>query len=238
MVAEKTLTDAETAKIKSLLSSGMTQRAVQRQTGLSRRQISKVAGIDTADENPFSEDPRKISKDEAAKAIHALSIRPRGVKNSELASILAAHFGFRRNKDTGAFELDMSDGQFSYLKKKARDIPTLTNSPLFVPEWMPRETPVIACRTLLNLAANLQDRITETVLEFCETYPDSSPARVCEELIYLAVGKAKNEPVESRCKRNMIAAIELQARQVGTPKTEDHKTPALVCDEELDVLCI
>ncbi|VVM81818.1 hypothetical protein [Pseudomonas fluorescens] len=238
MVEEKTLTNDETTRIRTLLASGMTQRAVHRETGLSRRQIAKVGTIETADDNPFSDEPERLTKAAAAKAIHALSIRPQGVKNSELSSILAAHFGFRRNKNDGSSELNMSDGQLSYLKKKSRETQALYLPPLFIPEWMPRQTPITAFKTLLEHASHLQDRISEIVLEFCSAYPESSTARVYEELICIAIKQATKEPVERRCERNMAAAEALQSRLGPTSVSLAIRQTELISDDEIDALCI
>ncbi|MHC8310048.1 hypothetical protein ACYZUC_10615 [Pseudomonas sp. GT1P32] len=216
MTKEKTLTPDEISRIKTLLSSNMKQREVALETGLSRRQVAKVAtkeAASKADNDALSDDqPALMTKAVAIKTTHALSVRPQGVKKSELYPTFSDHFGYKRNDETGLNELNMTRGQSDYLKKKAREIEGAVRPPLFVPDWLPRVDPVEACNTLLRYASALQDRITDMVMDFCEQYPDSHPRRFYEELIFIALWQSTKEPVETRCVRNMTTAEQLRER--------------------------
>ena len=239
MSKAKTSTKEEIERVQYLVSLGHGQREIERETGLSRRQIAKIVNSDVAEKSDFDfEEPQRMSTDGAARAVHELSIRPQGVKNSELSAILAAHFGYRKNKDTGARELNMTKAQLDYLKKKARAISSPSLQPLFVPEWLPRTAPTAAFNILLGHASDLQDRITEIVMDFCEQFPDSSPSMIYEELVRIAVSSTTKEPVERRCERNMLAAGELETRWEGASKLFQRTPLRPIIDAEFDTICM
>lgn len=233
------LTENQAVQIATdLLAQGASVREAAKTTGLSRRQINKLRDRPKEDdEGPFEEIRRPlITKKQAVAQVWELSARPEGVKRSELGPIFKAHFGLKKDEINGSVELDMTQNQYRYLKNlvQAKEHPEAT--PLFVPEWMPREGALEAHYELINLASDLQDVMTEKVLEFCNRFTGSSPVSVFQELANLAIPKVFPGSLEVLCDRNLKAAEELN-RRVG-PKVVPPGSPVFSSDAELDALCV
>ncbi|WP_341522243.1 hypothetical protein AABC73_02005 [Pseudomonas sp. G.S.17] len=221
-----------------LLEQGQSIRAVAESTGLSRRQVTKLkAKLNKEDCGPFGEvDHPFISQQQAVAKTLALSVRPEGVKRSELWAILKARFGLVKNELTGAFELGMTKHQYRYLKESVRAAGQAEVTPLFVPEWMPRHDALEANRELLRAASDLQDVMTEKVLEFCSRFPGTSFKWVFQELLNLAAPGVYPGSVEALCERNLEVAEEL-SRRVGRRVVQEVK-PVFTSDAELEALCV
>lgn len=221
-----------------LLEQGHSIRAVADSTGLSRRQVTKLkAYADGGDRDPFGEvDQTTISQKQAVAKVLALSIRPEGVKRSELGVVLKARFGLARNEQTGATELNMTQHQYRYLKDSVRAVEQGEVAPLFVPEWMPRHGALEAHYELLRAASELQDLMTEKVLELSDRFPGSSFKWVFQELINLAIPGFFPGSVEALCERNLKVAEELGQR-VGRPAAPIIE-PVVAPDAELEALCV
>lgn len=221
-----------------LLGQGLSMRAVAESTGLSRRQVTKLkASLNNEDSGPFAEvDHVVISQRQAVTKILALSVRPEGVKRSELGPVLKARFGLARNELTGAFELQMTNNQYRYLKDSVRAVGRAEVAPLFVPEWMPRQRALEANRELLRAASDLQDVMTEKVLELCHRFPGTPFKWAFKELLNLAIPGAYPGSVETLCDRNLKTAEELDQRvdRRDVLKVE----PVSTSDVELEALCV
>jgi len=220
-----------------LLGQGLSVRAVSESTGLSRRQVTKLkANLNNEDCGPFGEvNHAVISQQQAVTKILALSVRPEGVKRSELGPVLKARFGLAKNELTGAVELRMTKHQYRYLKESVRAAGQAEVAPLFVPEWMPRQGALEANRELLRAASDLQDVMTEKVLELCSRFPGTPFKWVFQELLNLAIPGAYPGSVETLCDRNLNVAEEL-GRRVGRRATQMVE-PVLTPDVELEALC-
>lgn len=221
-----------------LLEQGHSIRAVAGSTGLSRRQVTKLKTYtDEEDCGPFGEvDQTTISQKQAVAKVLALSVRPEGVKRSELGVVLKARFGLAKNEQTGAAELNMTKNQYRYLRDSVRAVDQGEVAPLFVPEWMPRHGALEAHYALLRVASEIQDVMTEKVLELCDRFPGSSFKWVFQELVNLAIPDVFPGSVEALCERNFKAAEELGQR-VGHHAVQTIE-PMVARDAELEALCV
>ncbi|MEH3022112.1 MAG: hypothetical protein PGN19_05140 [Pseudomonas oryzihabitans] len=221
-----------------MLTQGASIRAASDATGLSRRQVTKLRGsFNSMDKETFMQDAEaRISQKQAVAQVFSMSIRPEGVKRSELHSTLKARYGLRRDEITGSIELDMTKHQYRYLKESALALREAEDTPLFVPEWMPRYGALNAHNALIKAAIELQEVMTEKVLELCDGFSGSSYKMVFQELINLAVSGVSSCPVESRCDLNLKSAEELD-RRVGR-MTGHPAEPTAAFDPELDSLCV
>lgn len=221
-----------------LLGQGLSVRAVAQSTGLSRRQVTKLkANLNEEDCGPFGEvSHTTISQPQAVAEILALSIRPEGVKRSELGKVLKARFGLARNELTGAFELKMTKNQYRYLKDSVRAAGLAEVAPLFVPEWMPRQGALEANCELLKAASDLQDVMTEKVLDLCGRFPGASFKWTFQELLNLAIPGVYPGSVETLCERNLKIAEEL-GRRVSCRVTQEVES-VFISDAELETLCV
>ena len=198
-----------------LIVGGYSERAVERKTGLSRRQIRKIVNqTENKQEDPFgtSLPLKSLSHSQARQMVHSLAVRPGGVKRSELSQILGALFGFRDDEKTGARTLAMTPSQYEYLRTKVLEIPSEGYAPLFVPEWVPRENPKNALNCLLELASNLMSFIDEEVAELCHRFPEIKPKYARRELIGLAVKEASPRPLSAVCDQNTEVVAALSSR--------------------------
>lgn len=223
-----------------LLAEGMSIRATADATGLSRRQVTKLKELPKEEDNgPFGETRKTlISQEQAVAKVLDLSTRPEGVKRSELGPILKARFGLKSNETTGSVELNMTKHQYRYLKESAQAKGHPAATPFFVPEWMPRNGAIEAHSELIKIASDLQDLMTEKVMELCNRFPGSSYKWVFQELVKLAIPNVFPGSVEDLCDRNLKAAEELDrrvGRMVACPVTVE---PVPTSDAELDALCI
>lgn len=230
--------EAVSSTASRLLEKGLSVRAVAESTGLSRRQVTKLkANSNREDSDPFAGAIHSvISQKQAVSMTLALSVRPEGVKRSELGPVLRARFGLEKSEVTGAFELKMTKNQYRYLKDTVRVAKQTKVSPLFVPEWMPRQRALEANRELNKAAYDLQDVMTEKVIDLCSRFPGASFKWVFQELINLAVPGAYPGSVETLCKRNLEIAEELDQR-VGH-ETSLKVEPMFVSDNEFEALCV
>lgn len=221
-----------------LLEHGHSIRAVADSTGLSRRQVTKLkAYTDEEDCGPFgSVDQITISQKQAVAEVLALSIRPEGVKRSELRVVLKARFGLARNEQTSAIELNMTKHQYRYLRDSVRAVKQGEVAPLFVPEWMPRHGALEAHYELLRAASELQDVVTEKALELCDRFPGSSYKWVFQELVNLAIPDVFPGSVEALCERNLKVAEELGQRV--SHQAVQMIEPMVARDDELEALCV
>lgn len=250
MVAKKIATPAEAAHVRRLIEQGKRPSAIARETGLGRRLVAKIVDAETtkaANATEFEPARETMTRTEAVKTIHTLATRPQGVKNSELSPVLGALFGYRSNKDTGARELDMTKGQMDHLKKTVRTEGDGLHPPMFVPDWLPRQAPIEAWVDLLQLASELQDRITDMVIDYCARHPEVTHRQVHRELVQIAIPEAGKEPVEVRCARYLQAAEALHERLEQGPEatadrrqhlSQDRSSGAVTVDADLDALCI
>lgn len=226
-----------------LLAEGMSIRATADATGLSRRKVTDLKKLPKEEDNgPFGETRKTlISQKQAVAKVLDLSTRPEGVKRSELGPILKARFGLKANETTGSVELNMTKHQYRYLKESAQakgHSAVTPVTPLFVPEWMPRNGAIEAHSELIKIASDLQDLMTEKVMELCNRFPGSSYKWVFQELVNLAIPNVFPGSVEDLCDRNLKAAEELDRRvghMVACPVTVG---PVSTSDAELDALCI
>lgn len=221
-----------------LLGQGLSVRAVAEFTGLSRRQVTKLKASSNKEESgPFAEvNHALISQRQAVTKILALSVRPEGVKRSELGPVLKARFGLAKNELTGAFELKMTHNQYRYLKDSVRAVGQAGIAPLFVPEWMPRQKALEANRELLRAASDLQDVMTEKVFELCNRFPGTPFKWVFQELLNLTLPGAYPGSVETLCERNLKIAEELD-RRVGCEVIQKADS-VFISDTELEALCV
>lgn len=141
-----------------MLTQGASIRAASDATGLSRRQVTKLRGsFNSIDKETFMQDTEaRISQKQAVAQVFSMSIRPEGVKRSELHSTLKARYGLRRDEITGSVELDMTKHQYRYLKESALALREAGDTPLFVPEWIPRYGALNAHNALIKAAIELQ----------------------------------------------------------------------------------
>ena len=221
-----------------LLGQGLSVRAVAESTGLSRRQVTKLkANLNKEDFGPFAEvNHAVISQQQAVTKILVLSVRPEGVKRSELGPVLKARYGLAKNELTGAFELKMTNNQYRYLKDSVRAVGQAKVAPLFVPEWMPRQRALEANRELLRAASDLQDVMTEKVLELCNRFPGAPFKWVFQELLNLAIPGVYPGSVETLCERNFNIAEELDRR--GGHRVVQKAGSVFISDTELEALCV
>lgn len=237
-----TVSDSQKQQVLQLLHEGLSEREISARTKLSRRQIRNIKQQAPTEEasTPLAYDnkpnmPRKVAIAELVK----LSTRPEGVRKSEMWPVLRALFGLRLN-EKGKWELNMSDDQLRYLKKRTTEAAAKQGKvALFIPEWLPRQAPIAANDMLLTIAGCLQDRAHEYVSEFMSFFPEASRKYVFKELIGLAFKQASPEPVETKCKRNAEAAEQLQ-RRLGdlAGKPAANEPFAYSPNAELDRLCV
>lgn len=222
-----------------LLAQGSSGRAAATASGLSRRQVNKLKELPQGEHNgPFDEMPKRLtSKKQAVAQIWELSARPEGVKRSELGSIFRAHFGTKTDETTGSVTLNMTKHQYRYLKElvQAKEHST-EDAPLFVPEWMPRDGALDAHVGLIKIASDLQDLMTDKIMDLCNRFPGASYSGAFKELVKLAIPNVCPGSIEALCDRNLKAAKELD-RRVGY-KVITSGPPMLASDAELDVLCV
>lgn len=237
------VTDSQKQQVIQLLQTKASERAIEEQTKLSRRQIRKIKQEvkETNDDNPVAFDHQAtMTRAAAITELVKLSTRPGGVRRSEMWSVLRDLYGLQLNSEKGSWELAMSEDQYRYLKKQAKEAAASQGKEaLFIPEWLPRQAPIAANDMLVMMAGWLHDRGQEYAADFKYSFPESSMKQVFHELICIAFPQASNEPVISRCQRNASIAELLQERvgdSVHPPAANDALAP--MPDAELDRLCI
>lgn len=233
------------AKATKLFAEGASERKIAAALGISRRQANKLKQQIKADQddNPLSEAMQPtMSRSDAVAELVKLSTRPEGVRPSEMWPVLRALFGMHLNTKTGAMELDMTNDQLRYLKSKTTEAAAAqSKTALFIPEWMPREAPVIANGMLTTMAGWLHERAQEYASEFMASFPGVSSKHVLQELVCLAFQQASAEPVQTRCERNAETAHQLQKRLDGLCRVRAVNEPypsVSHLDPELERLCI
>lgn len=237
------VTDSQKQQVIQLLQTKASERAIEEQTKLSRRQIRKIKQEvkETKDDNPLALDHQVTMTRAAAIAeLMKLSTRPGGVRRSEMWPVFRELYGLRLDSERGTWVLNMTENQYQYLKKQVTKAASAKGKEaLFIPEWLPRQAPVAANDTLVSLAGCLQDRAQEYVSEFMSLFPSASRKHVFTELVSLAFKQASREPVETKCQRNAEAA-ELLQRRLGhlAQRPAANDAPTAEHDAELDQLCI
>lgn len=236
-----TVTIEQQQEVHRLLVTRASERHIQDIVGVSRRQVQNIKKMILKEEgrNPLASNlGPTMARTDAIKALVVLSTRPEGVRHSEMWPTLRALFGMCKNDKTGVLKLNMTDNQLRHFKKQVKETAESQGTEaLFIPEWLPRQAPVVANDMLVQLAGHLQDRAQEYASEFMSCFPDTSSKLVSNELVCLAFARATPEPVETRCKRNAATAQKLQRRlgQSAGYEVANAPSPAV---PEFDQLCI
>ncbi|WP_407291313.1 hypothetical protein [Stutzerimonas zhaodongensis] len=230
-----------------LLLTGLSERKIAEQAGITRRQVRNIKeriGDAEGDDNPFAFDVGPtISRSQAVSELVNLSVRPEGVRKSEMWPVLRALFGLRLDDESGRFELNMTDNQLRYLKDKTKEAAqSRGKDALFLPEWLPRRAPCAAVDMLTNAAHSLVERAHEYTADFLAAFPEVSPSAVFHELISLSFRQACPEPVITRCERNKETADRLQLRldalMMTAAANDSSAAPPVMFDPELDRICL
>lgn len=234
-------------QVSRLLLAGLSERKIAERAGITRRQVRNIKeriGNVEGDDNPFALDVGPtISRSQAVSELVCLSIRPEGVRNSEMSPVLRALFGLRINDESGRFELNMTDNQLRYLKEKTKEAAlSRGKEALFLPEWLPRRAPCAAVDMLTDAAHSLFERAHEYTADFLSAFPEASPSAVFHELISLSFRQACPEPVITRCERNKETADRLQLRLDTLMRiaaaNDSSAAPPVTSDPELDRICL
>lgn len=234
-------------QVSRLLSTGLSERKIAEKTGITRRQVRNIKerlGNAEEEDNPFSLDiGPTINRSQAVSELVKLSIRPEGLRHSEMSPVLRAFYGLRINEESGALELNMTDNQLRYLKDNIKEAAiSQGKDALFLPEWLPRRAPCAAVEMLTNAAHSLLERAQEYTSDFMSAFPEVSRSSVFHELVSLSFRQACPEPVITRCERNKETADRLQLRLDALMRiaaaNDSSAAPPVMADPELDRICL
>lgn len=230
----------------ALLRQGKSQRDAAKDLGVTRYRVAQAGEPPTSEleEDPFGlprNIPPKITRTTAVALLVELATRPQGVKFSEMVPVFGDFFGHIVEQDGGAVKINMTDRQRDYLVQAVkRDAIRTGKVALIVPEWMPQKSPLAAYQALIHMANTVHEAAQEALASFLEEFPEAAdrPALIFQELLSVAFRGVSREPVETRCRRNLSVAEQLEERGCGARQVALAETYKMPQDSELDALCI
>lgn len=232
-------------KIWELIREGQSQRQISAALNISRYRVAQ-AGHPPKTE--LAEDlfglpqniPSKITRIDAVSLFVELATRPQGVKFSEMVPVFGDLFGYVVGESGASVRINMTDRQRDYLTATVKAAAMSTGKvALIVPEWMPRQAPLAAYQALIEAANALNEAAQEALVSFIADFPEAAdrPALVMQELLSIAFRGVSREPVETRCRRNLSVAEQLEERGTGSARPVCERPSEIIADTELETIC-
>lgn len=233
-------------QIWALLRQGKSQRDSAKALGVTRYRVAQAGEPPKAEleEDPFGlpqNIPPKITRTDAVALLVELATRPQGVKFSEMVPVFGDFFGHVVEQDGGAVKINMTDRQRDYLVQSVkRDAIRTGKVALIVPEWMPQKSPLAAYQALIHMANAVNEAAQEALANFLAEFPEAAdrPAVVFQELLSVAFRGVSREPVETRCRRNLSVAEQLEERGYGAELGVQEEPRKVAEDSEFNILCV
>lgn len=235
----------ENTHIWRLAKKGLSQRQIAKSLGITRYRVAQAGEPPRAE---LEEDlfglpqniPPKITRTDAVTLLVELATRPQGVKFSEMVPVFGDLFGYVVGENGGSVRINMTDRQRDYLTATVKAAAMSAGKvALIVPEWMPRQAPLAAYQALIEAANALNEAAQESLVSFIADFPEAAdrPALVMQELLSIAFRGVSREPVETRCRRNLSVAEQLEERGTGSARPVCERPSEVIADTELETIC-